>query len=68
MSKRYFLGLDNGGTMTKAAILDMEKKHLIAVAAGKTEMLLPAPERTEKDFEVIWQANIDMIRQVVSEA
>lgn len=68
MSKRYFLGLDNGGTMTKAALLDMETKVFIAVAAGKTEMLMPAPDRTEKNFEVIWQANVDMIRRVVTDS
>ncbi|MDR1613284.1 MAG: carbohydrate kinase [Planctomycetota bacterium] len=68
MPKRYFLGLDNGGTMTKAAILDLEKKAIAAIAARKTEMLLPAPEWTEKNFEDIWQANVGMIRKVLADS
>lgn len=68
MGKRYFLGLDNGGTITKAAILDVETAALVAIAAGKTEMLMPAPERTEKNFEAIWQANVDMVRKVLADS
>ena len=67
MAGRYFLGLDSGGTMTKAAVLDMEAKRITATAAQKTEMLLPAPDRTEKNFEDIWQANVAVIRRVLSD-
>ncbi|MCC8180643.1 MAG: carbohydrate kinase [Planctomycetes bacterium] len=68
MNSRYFLGLDNGGTMTKAAILDMERGEIIACAGRKTEMLMPAPGRTEKNLEDIWQANLGMTKKVLSDA
>lgn len=66
MAKRYYLGLDNGGTITKGAILDIEKKALIAVDSIKTEMLFPAPERTEKDMDQLWRANVTVIRNVLA--
>lgn len=66
MGKRYFLGLDNGGTMTKAAILDMEAAGITAVTGVKTEMLFPAADRTEKDFESVWLANLDVVRRVLA--
>ncbi|MCD8139605.1 MAG: carbohydrate kinase [Planctomycetaceae bacterium] len=68
MEKRYFLGLDNGGTMTKAAILDMERGGIVATAARKTAMIMPAPGRTEKNLDDVWQANLDMIRKVLADA
>ena len=67
MENRYFLGLDNGGTMTKAAVLDLERGEIIASAARKTEMLMPAPGRTEKNLDDVWQANLDMIRKVLAD-
>ena len=38
---KYFLGLDNGGTTTKAAIYDREGKE-ICVASVETKMIVPA--------------------------
>ncbi|MCC8165868.1 MAG: carbohydrate kinase [Planctomycetes bacterium] len=67
MEKRYYLGLDNGGTMTKAAILDMAEGAIIASAGQKTAMIIPAPGRTEKDLEALWRANLDMIRKVLAD-
>lgn len=66
MIKRYYLGLDNGGTVTKAAILDWEKKAIIALNAVKTEMLFPSPERTEKEVESLWRANLKVIGNVLA--
>lgn len=66
MPARYYLGLDNGGTMTKAGLLDIKEKRFVAIDLAKTEMLYPAPDRTEKDFEQIWQANIKVIKGVLS--
>ncbi len=67
MTKRYYLGLDNGGTMTKAAILDLGARAITATAAHKTELLLPDLNRTEKNFEDIWQANVKVIREVLAQ-
>lgn len=68
MENRYFLGLDNGGTMTKAAVLDMERCEIVASAARKTDMLMPAPGRTEKRIDDVWRANMDMAAQALAAA
>lgn len=38
----YLMGIDNGGTMTKAALFDVEG-HEIAVAAENTPLITPRP-------------------------
>ena len=44
---KYYLGLDNGGTSTKAAIFD-ENGLEIASAGMDTAMLIPRPGFTER--------------------
>lgn len=46
----YFLGLDNGGTVTKAAVFN-EYGREIAVASTDTAMLVPQPGFTERNME-----------------
>ena len=53
---KYFLGLDNGGTTTKAAIYDREGKE-ICVASVETKMIVPAPGFVERDMDEMWEAN-----------
>lgn len=60
----YFLGLDNGGTMTKAALYDAHG-HEAGVAAMETKMIVPRPGFTERDMEEMWQANCTVIREVL---
>lgn len=62
--KRYAIGLDNGGTVTKAALFDLEGRE-ICVAAQKTPVTAPQPGYTERDMETLWQANCSCIRQVL---
>lgn len=38
----YLMGIDNGGTMTKAALFDVEGRE-IAVAAENTPLITPRP-------------------------
>lgn len=60
----YLLGLDNGGTTTKAAIFD----HLgneIGVASVFTDAILPKPGFTERDMDEMWDANCTVIRRVL---
>lgn len=61
---KYFLGLDNGGTTTKAALYDQSGRE-IGVASCDTKMLTPAPGFTERDMEEMWQANCRVIRDVL---
>ena len=53
---RYYLGLDNGGTTTKAAVFDGNGREL-GVASVSTQMITPAPNFVERDMEEMWQAN-----------
>ena len=49
---KYYLGLDNGGTATKAAVFD-ENGREVAVAGMDTAMLVPKPGFTERDLSLI---------------
>ena len=64
---RYYLGLDNGGTTTKAALFSKDGKE-IAVASVSTAMITPAPGFVERDMEEMWQANCTVVRQVLEKA
>ena len=59
---KYYLGLDNGGTATKAAVFD-ENGREVAVAGMDTAMLVPKPGFTERDMEEMWEANCQVIRR-----
>ncbi|NLD58394.1 MAG: carbohydrate kinase [Clostridiales bacterium] len=64
---KYLLGLDNGGTTTKAALYDLRGKE-IAVSSVATAMLAPKPGFTERDMEEMWDANCRVIRDVMEQA
>jgi len=63
----YLLGIDNGGTMSKSAIYDLEGNE-IAEASGKTEMIMPKPGYTEKDMHKFWEAVCISTREVIQKA
>ena len=63
----YLLGIDNGGTVTKAALYDTAGREL-AVSGVKTEMLFPHPGYAEKDLGALWRANVQVIRDVLCKA
>lgn len=62
---RYYLGLDNGGTTTKAALFDKNGKE-ICVVSTSTEMITPKPGFVERDMDEMWQANCRVIGDVIS--
>lgn len=64
---RYFIGLDNGGTTTKAAVFD-ELGHEIAVSSMSTAMLTPFPGFVERDMEEMWQANCTVVQKVLQKS
>jgi len=64
---KYLLGIDNGGTVTKAAIYDLEGREL-AVSGIKTKLLMPFPGFTERDTEELWKANIEVIKDVIAKS
>ena len=64
---KYLIGLDNGGTMIKAAIYDLKGRE-IAISSTKTAMFQPEPGFTERDVEEMWQANVAAIKGVLKKA
>jgi len=64
---QYLLGTDNGGTVAKAALFTTDGRE-VAVAGRKAELDSPAPGRTERDMETLWQATASAIREVIEKA
>lgn len=64
---KYLLGLDNGGTATKAAIFSLDGAQ-IAVVTKKTELLTPHSGFTERNLEDLWMVNVEAIREVLETA
>ncbi|MEZ7897823.1 MAG: FGGY-family carbohydrate kinase [Flaviflexus sp.] len=67
MTNRYVLGIDNGGTVTKAAIYDAEGK-VYALSQAHLESLNPRPLFTERDIDQFWEANVTAIKNVLLES
>lgn len=64
---RYLMGIDNGGTFSKAAIFD-ENGHQISVASVPTVTITPKPGYTERDMEELWQVNAKAVRQAIEKS
>ncbi|MBP5325859.1 MAG: carbohydrate kinase [Pseudobutyrivibrio sp.] len=58
---RYYLGLDNGGTNTKAALFSITGQQ-IAVENIETKAITPAPDFVERDMDQMWEDNCAVIR------
>jgi L-xylulokinase len=63
----YLLGIDNGGTMTKAAIFD-ERGGEIAVASVQTPLITPRDGYQERDMDALWMATAACIREAIQKA
>lgn len=63
--KGYLLGIDNGGTVTKAALFDTEG-HEIAVAYRKVEIIQLFPGWNERDARKMWEDTCEVIREVLT--
>ena len=63
----FFIGVDNGGTFTKAVVFD-EKGREIAGASGRIPLLTPKAGHTERDMELLWTENASAIRQAIQKA
>jgi len=64
---QYLLGIDNGSTVSKAALFDLKGKE-IAVASCKADTEYPHPGWTERDMEMLWQSSARAIREVLSKS
>ncbi len=65
--RRYLMGIDNGLTLSKAAIFDLEG-HEVAVAGLKSEISYPHPGWTERDMEALWLTTAEAIRRAIAQA
>ena len=65
--KKYYLGLDNGGTTTKAALFTPDGKE-IAVARVDTASITVQSDFAERDMEEMWRANCAVIRHVLAKS
>ena len=52
----YLIGLDNGGTSTKAAVFDANG-HEVATAGRPTTPITPKPAPTARDQDHLWLAH-----------
>lgn len=64
---KYYLGLDNGGTTTKAALFDAQG-HTLASASEATQAVYPQPGFAELDMEQMWQTNARVIQAVLEKS
>ena len=67
MTQAYFLGIDNGGTVSKAAIYDACGKEL-SVAACRVAQLTPHAGWSERNMERLWTDTASVIRQAIAQA
>lgn len=63
---KYYLGLDNGGSNTKAAIFDTKGKEIGSYSIS-TEMITLAPGFAESDMEEKWLTNCEVIKGALRE-
>lgn len=64
---KYLMGVDNGGTFSKAAIFD-ENGVQIAVKSVPTTTITPKPGYTERDMDELWEVNAQAIRQAIEKS
>lgn len=64
MRKQYFIGIDNGGTVTKAALFDENGKQ-ISSASRHTDLIVEQSGFTERNTDELLSANFDVIRHCV---
>ena len=62
---QYLLGIDNGSTVSKAALFDLRGKE-IATACCRAETEYPEPGWTERGMEMLWQSTARAIREVLA--
>ena len=64
---KYFMGIDNGGTVVKAAVFD-ENGNQLSSADGRVNTVTPAPGFAERDLGELWQVNVQVMREAAAGA
>lgn len=63
----YVIGLDNGGTVTKAALYTVEGRE-VCIATRHTKQIIPRPGYTERDMEILWKVNCECIAEILEKS
>lgn len=63
--RERLIGIDAGGTMTKAALFDLEGRELGCERRANV-MTFPAPGQTERDPDAMWNAACAAIRDLLT--
>lgn len=66
VSHAYLLGIDNGGTVAKAALIGLDGREL-AIASARTEMTSPRPGWSELDADRLWQTTAETVRRLIDQ-
>jgi L-xylulokinase len=61
---KYLLGVDNGSTVSKAAIFDLQGRE-VRVATRKIEPQYPRPGWTERSMDLLWHSTAGAIREAI---
>lgn len=64
---KYLMGIDNGGTFSKAAIFD-EKGKQIVVASKPTNTIMPQSGYTERNMDELWDINAAVIKNAIQKS
>lgn len=64
---RYVLGIDNGGTVSKAALFGLDGTEL-AVAGSKIDTVEPRPGWAERDSDALWCSTASAVRAVLAKS
>lgn len=67
MTKQYLLGIDNGGTVAKAALFTGDGRE-VAVASNKSDSRSPQPGWVEFDANQLWRATAESVKQVIADS
>jgi L-xylulokinase len=63
----YLLGIDNGLTVSKVAIFDLDGRE-VQVASRKRDTVYLHPGWTESDMEAVWQCTVEAIRNAIHQS
>ncbi len=59
------LGIDNGLTVTKAVVFDIDGTQL-SVARRRVQQVIPKPRHVERDLDALWTATAEAIAEAIA--
>ncbi len=65
--KQYILGIDNGGSLSKAAVY-AASGEMVSVASESVPQVLTRPGWSEREMGALWVANVEVMRRAVLES